>query len=59
MGYHAEENKFVPITEANQKLTRDWTKFTEDEHVLLKGVVFRVHEVGESRLVLKPLKREQ
>jgi hypothetical protein len=36
-----------------QSPTRNWTRFDEGETVFIKGVGFRVHEIGETRMVLK------
>lgn len=36
-----------------EKVQRDWTRFEEGEVIQVKGVNMRVHEIGESRLVLK------
>ncbi len=58
--YDPHENKFVPI-EDDSKLTpeqRGWAKFREDEKVNINGVVFRIHEIGESRIVLKPVDKQ-
>jgi hypothetical protein len=30
-----------------------WARFTEDEIIRIKGVSFRVHEIGEKRIILK------
>jgi hypothetical protein len=40
-----------------ERVQRDWTKFEEGEHISIKGVLFYVHEIGSSRLVLKPVKK--
>lgn len=68
--YNPEGNRFEPIDPellkkfvSGQGLTptettqRDWTRFQEGETVDLKGISFKVHEVGESRIVLKPIKK--
>jgi hypothetical protein len=36
---------------------RSWTSFDIGETVIVKGIPLKVHEVGESRLVLKFEKR--
>lgn len=36
-----------------QRVQRDWTRFQEGELISIKGVMFYVHEIGESRMVLK------
>jgi hypothetical protein len=70
--YDPHERKFVPLPEEFQKrlddpkaeltptekIQRDWTRFSEGETVNVKGINFRVHEIGESRLVLKPLDKQ-
>lgn len=59
MGYNAEANTFERLPDNEIDIPNDkrnWTRFTEGEHVDLKGIIFRVHEVGESRIVLKPVK---
>lgn len=67
--YSRYENKMVPISEElaakfadpEAQLTpmereqREWTRFAEGETVNVKGINFHVHEIGESRLILKPL----
>jgi hypothetical protein len=59
--YDPHENKFVPVDESAIATLphpqRDWTRFQEGETVDLKGISFNVHEVGESRIVLKPIKK--
>lgn len=37
-----------------ERVQRDWTRFQEGELISIKGVLFYVHEIGETRLVLKP-----
>lgn len=63
------ENKFVhispelaakfadPLAQLSpiQKTQRNWTRFSEGETVEVKGMMFHVHEIGDSRLVLKPI----
>lgn len=36
-----------------ERIQRDWTRFHEGEHLNVKGVNFKVHEIGEKRMVLK------
>jgi AMMECR1 domain-containing protein len=69
--YNPEGNRFEPIDPEllkkfngdvavltpTEKVQRDWTRFQEGEKVDLKGISFKVDEVGESRIVLKPIKR--
>jgi hypothetical protein len=59
--YDPNENKFVPVEESAiatlPQPQRDWARFQEGEKVELKGIRFNVHEVGESRIVLKPIKK--
>jgi hypothetical protein len=47
----------VISNERFQKLTeeqkRDWKQFDKGEIVEIKGIRFRVHDLGQSRLVLK------
>jgi hypothetical protein len=65
-------NRFVPISDElaakfadpkaqltdTEKVQREWTRFAEGETVNLKGINFRVHEIGESRLILKPIDKQ-
>jgi hypothetical protein len=67
--YNSENNRFEPIDPAlarkfddpkaklttHQKVQRDWTRFSEGETVEVKGILFRVHEIGETRVILKPI----
>ena len=59
--YDPQQNKLVPVEESAiaslPHPQRDWTRFQEDELFVIKGVYFRVHEIGESRLVLKPVEK--
>lgn len=53
-----QENKFVPIPE-NMKPDDErhkWTRIQIGELVEYKGIRFRVHEIGETRMVLKLIK---
>jgi hypothetical protein len=44
----------VPEDESTLKPEqRDWTRFQEGETLIIKGIAMKVHEIGESRLVLK------
>ena len=54
--YDPNENKFVHVNE-NSKVSREWTRFAEGETVDVKGITFRIHEIGETRLILKPIDR--
>ncbi len=68
--YDPSQNRIVPISDElaakfadpeaqltpRERTQREWTRFSEGETVNVKGVNFRVHEIGESRLVLKPIK---
>lgn len=59
MGYNPDANVFEPLPANEAEIPnekRAWARFTEGETVEMKGVRFRVHEIGESRIVLKPLK---
>lgn len=54
--YDPHERMMRPAPEDETKMTpeqRTWTRFHEGEMVSVKGVSMRVHEIGESRLVLK------
>jgi hypothetical protein len=67
--YDTSNNKFVPISPElakafadpnaqlteTQKTQRQWTRFAEGETVEVKGIKFHVHEIGEKRLILKPI----
>jgi hypothetical protein len=58
MGMNPETNTMHGLTpEFLEKFpqAKDWTKFQEGETVQLKGCQFRVHEIGENRMVLKPI----
>jgi hypothetical protein len=62
MGYDPNEGTFAPLADASEvekfiKRVPHGVIFTEGEVVMLKGCEFKVHEVGESRLILKPTKR--
>lgn len=47
------QNKFVPIPDNPTPTQRNWTRFEVGEIVQVKGIPMRVHDVGETRLVLK------
>lgn len=54
--FDPSERIMRPIPEDESTLSatqRNWTRFQEGEMVSVKGVSMRVHEIGESRLVLK------
>lgn len=67
--YDPQQNNFVPLTPElaakfdkpeteltpTERIQREWTRFSEGETVEVKGIKFRVHEIGESRLILKPI----
>lgn len=67
--YDPYNNRFEPISpelaskfaDPSATLTklqtkqREWTRFSEGETIEVKGVKFRVAEIGERRLVLKPI----
>lgn len=59
--YDPNENKFVPVEDEGYAILspeqRGWTKFQEGEVVQFRGIYFRIHEIGESRIVLKPIKQ--
>ena len=58
--YDSTTNKFnlIQNEEDVKRFKRDTPEFlfTVNEQVTVKGVVFRVHEIGENRLILKPVK---
>ena len=60
MGYGPESNELRPLEneEDVNRFKRDTPQFlfTVNEQVTVKGVVFRVHEIDENRLILKPVK---
>ena len=60
MGYDPGSNELRPLEneEDVKRFKRDTPQFlfTVNEQITVKGVVFRVHEIGENRLVLKPVK---
>lgn len=59
MGYNPDANTFEPLPANEADIPaekRHWTRFQEGETLEVKGILFRVWEVGESRIVLKPLK---
>jgi len=50
------ERVMRPVPEDESKLTsaqRTWTRFQEGEVLDIKGIKMRVHEIGESRMILK------
>lgn len=54
------QNKFVSVPADESTLTREqrsWTRFQEGEQVDLKGTSFVISEIGESRMILKPIKK--
>lgn len=54
--FDPSERIMKPIPEDESTLTpsqRDWTRFQEGETINVKGINMRVHEIGESRIVLK------
>lgn len=56
--YDPNENKFVPVKETPvTPENQTWTRFEEGELVTMKGIVFKITEVGETRLILRPIKR--
>jgi len=73
MGYDPQQNKMVLFTREQvekfydpnailtpiEKVQREWTRFAEGETVTVKGVNFRIHEIGETRLVLKPINKAE
>lgn len=70
--YDAGNNAFVPINPelaakfanpdavltATEAIQRTWTRFSEGETVTVKGIEFRVDEISERRLVLKPIDKK-
>lgn len=51
---HEKVMRPVPVDEtAMTPEQRTWTRFNEGEIISIKGINMRVHEIGESRLVLK------
>jgi len=71
--YDPHNGKFVPLDEQTakafddpnvtltetQKVQREWTRFAEGETIEVKGIKFRVDEIGEQRLVLKPINKAE
>jgi hypothetical protein len=54
--FDPKEKVMVPVPKDESTLTpqqRTWLRFQEGEKVLVKGIAMRIHEVGESRIVLK------
>lgn len=54
--YDPNERVMRLVPEDETKLTpaqREWTRFEQGEIIHVKGIAMRVHEIGESRLVLK------
>lgn len=49
----------LPDEMASTDRRRSWTQFIEGEIVTLKGIAFFVHEIGTSRIVLKPYVKEK
>jgi hypothetical protein len=60
MGYDPSSNELRRLEneEDVKRFVRDTPQFlfTVNEQVTVKGVVFRVHEIDENRLILKPVK---
>ena len=60
MGYDPGSNELRQLEneEDVKRFKRETPQFlfTVNEQVTVKGVVFRVHEIGENRLILKPVK---
>ena len=60
MGYDPGSNELRRLEneEDVKRFVRDTPQllFTVNEQVTVKGVVFRVHEIDENRLILKPVK---
>lgn len=71
--HNPDTNTFVPLSDQmratldgpienltpEQKTQRQWTRFSEGETVNLKGVNFRVDEIGERRIILKPINKAE
>lgn len=59
MGYGPETNTFKAINNREElevfRKDKPQFLFTVGEEVTLKGVRFKVHDIGDSRIVLKPL----
>ena len=54
--FDPNERIMRPVPEDESTLTpnqRTWTRFEEGEELMVKGIKMRVHEIGESRMVLK------
>lgn len=60
MGYDPSVNQLRPLVDTTEvaKFQRETPQFlfTVGEELTVKGVVFRVHEIGDTRLILKPVK---
>jgi hypothetical protein len=54
--YDPHESRFVTVPETLTHSQCDWARFQEGETISVKGIPMRVHEIGESRLILKPIK---
>ena len=60
MGYDPGSNELRPLD--NPAEVEEFRKnspqflFAQGEQITVKGVVFRVHEIDENRLILKPVK---
>jgi hypothetical protein len=51
-----ETNQMERLPADETKLTlsqRNWTKFHEGEELSIKGIPMYIHEIGETRMVLK------
>ena len=64
MGMNPETQRLEPINDLTRPLTdlgndaTDWTKFSINEHVVVKGESFRIEAIGETTLVLRTLADE-
>ena len=71
--YSPDSNSFIPldaqlsakfanpeaVLTATEKIQRTWTRFSEGETIEVKGIRFSVDEIGERRLVLKPIDKKE
>jgi hypothetical protein len=59
MGYDPQDNRIKEITDDNtlQNFINNKPQFlfTVGEEVTVKGVRFKVHDIGEQRIILKPI----
>jgi hypothetical protein len=60
MGYDPQSNELRELTTPAQvkefKENKPQFLFTVGEEITVKGVMFKVHDIGDNRIVLKPVR---